>query len=70
APDDGGSAITEYRIFQLKRNDFVRIATVTGSTLAYRDTTARRGKTYTYVVTAVNAVGVGPYSNQATAKAR
>jgi hypothetical protein len=70
APPDGGSPITSYRILRLKSGTFVRIATVNGSTLKYRDGTAKSGRTYTYRVRAVNAVGRGPKSNQASAVAR
>ena len=69
-PADGGSTITEYRILRLNSGSFVRIGAVSGSTLSFRDTSAKRGRSYTYVVRAVNAVGAGPYSNQASAAAR
>jgi hypothetical protein len=69
-PANGGTAITQYRVLRLKNGSFVRIATVGASVTTYRDTTAKRRVSYTYVVRAVNAIGVGPYSNQATATAR
>jgi hypothetical protein len=69
-PDDGGSPITEYRVLRLSSGSFVRIATVSGSTLAYRDKSTKRGRSYTYVVRAVNSVGFGPYSNEASAVSR
>lgn len=72
APDDGGSPITEYRILRWKPKleRFVRIATVSGSTLTYRDATTRSGRTYRYVARAVNAIGKGARSNEASAVAR
>lgn len=69
-PADGGSPITEYRVLRLNNGSFTRIATVSASTLSYRDTSTKRGRSYTYVVRAVNAIGVSPYSNEATATAR
>jgi fibronectin type III domain protein len=69
-PADGGSPITEYRVLRLNSGSFVRIATVAASTLSYRDKSAKRGRSYTYVVRAVNAVGIGPVSNQASAVSR
>ena len=68
--DDGGSPLTAYRVLRLKNGSFSRIATVSGTTLTYRDTKTKRGVSYTYVVRAVNAVGAGPDSNEASAKAR
>ena len=70
APDDGGSPITEYRVLRMNNGVFSRIATLSASTLTYRDTNTKRGRAYTYVVRAANSVGTGPYSNQATATAR
>ncbi|MDP8905533.1 MAG: N-acetylmuramoyl-L-alanine amidase [Chloroflexota bacterium] len=69
-PPDGGSPITEYRVLRLKSGSFVRIATLGASKTSYRDTSTKRGRTYTYVVRAVNGIGVGPRSNEASAKAR
>jgi hypothetical protein len=69
-PPDGGSPITEYRVLRLNSGSFVRIATLSATKTAYRDKTAKRGRSYTYVVRAVNAIGTGPQSNQATAVAR
>lgn len=69
-PNDGGSAITGYRVLRLKKGSFVRIAKLGSTTTSWRDRNARSGRTYTYVVRAVNAKGVGPFSNQASAVAR
>ena len=70
APADGGSAITEYRVLRLNGGSFTRIATVSADTRAYRDTSTKRGRAYTYVVRAINAMGAGPNSNESTATAR
>jgi hypothetical protein len=69
-PADGGSPITEYRVFREKSGSFVRVATVGASTTTWRDRNTKRGVTYTYVVRAVNAMGPGPFSNEASAVAR
>jgi hypothetical protein len=70
APADGGSPITEYRVLRLNGGSFVLIATVKANTRTYSDKGTKRGFSYTYTVRAVNAIGVGPASNQATATAR
>ncbi len=61
--DDGGSAITEYRIYR----DGVLIATVGANRLYYNDTNVVNGVRYTYYVTAVNGVGESKPSNEASA---
>jgi hypothetical protein len=69
-PADGGSAITGYQVFRLNNGSLVRIASLGAATISYRDSSAKRGRTYTYAVRATNALGPGPYSNQASAVAR
>ena len=69
-PADGGSPITGYRVLRLTNGSFERIASLSASTTSYRDTSARRGRTYTYVVRAANSIGLGPLSNEASAVAR
>ncbi|AGB05273.1 parallel beta-helix repeat (two copies) [Aciduliprofundum sp. MAR08-339] len=61
--DNGGSAITEYRIY---RNGTL-IATVPASRLWYNDTNVTPGQTYIYYVTAVNSVGESDKSNEVQA---
>jgi hypothetical protein len=63
APDDGGSFITAYHVYRAASetgpfNDAARIATVTQP--AYIDTAPPAGDKF-YVVTAVNAIGEGPF---------
>jgi parallel beta-helix repeat protein len=56
--DDGGSPITLYNIY---RNGTVGVYdTVPASQLWYNDTSVINGVTYTYNISAVNAVGEGP----------
>ncbi|MEE9163792.1 MAG: PKD domain-containing protein [Thermoplasmata archaeon] len=64
---DGGSAITGYNIHRgTSSGGEVFIATV-GNVLAYTDTGLTNTKTFYYQVSAVNAVGEGPRSNEVSA---
>ena len=65
-----GSAITSYTVYRLNGGTYKLIATVTGSTLAYTDTSTKAGTSYSYRVKATNAIGTGAYSNTASASAR
>jgi hypothetical protein len=59
-PDDGGSAITGYKIYRKAgAGSFTLIATVPQTT--YTDTTFDPAVTNTYHITAVNGVGEGPF---------
>ena len=58
--DNGGSAITGYRVY---RNGTL-IATVQANQLWYNDSEVKNGVTYTYYVTAVNSVGESQPSNE------
>lgn len=69
-PSDGGSPITQFRVLRGTTGNFLRIATVGPSVTSYRDKSTKRGRTYTYVVRAVNALGTGALSNEASATAR
>lgn len=65
-PNDGGSEITEYRIFRGESpGDHTQIATVTGTKTRFSDATADLAvPEYFYQVVAVNALGAGPASNE------
>jgi hypothetical protein len=66
--DDGGSAITSYRIYRgTTAGGETFLTEVTGG--SYLDLTAPSGMLHWYVVTAVNAIGEGPISNEASATA-
>ncbi|HYU50466.1 MAG TPA: S8 family serine peptidase [Candidatus Limnocylindria bacterium] len=68
---NGGSAITDYRIYRSTTTGTeTLLVTVTGGTTSYRDTATKKGTLYFYVVRAVNAVGEGPSSGEASAVAR
>ncbi len=60
---DGASPITEYRIYR----DGVLIKIIPASQLWFNDTKVNNGQTYTYYVTAVNAAGESPKSNEVQA---
>ena len=61
--DNGGSAITEYRIY---RNGTL-IATVPATQIWYNDTNVINGVNYSYYVTAVNSAGESQPSNKVEA---
>ena len=63
--NNGGSAITSYNIYRGTAAG-AESATAIGSsaTLTYTDTSVAPGKTYYYVVRAVNSVGTSPASNE------
>ncbi|MBP7087373.1 MAG: fibronectin type III domain-containing protein, partial [Methanomassiliicoccales archaeon] len=60
-PDEGGSSITEYRIYRRgETGDRQLIATVPAGTDTFVDGSVEAGVEYDYWVTAVNAAGEGP----------
>ena len=67
--EDGGSAITGYRIYRGTASGDLTLlpATVQGSARSHTDTGLSNGQTYYYQVTAVNAVDEGPRSDEAFA---
>jgi aqualysin 1 len=67
--NNGGSAITEYRIFRgTSSGAKAQVAVSTG--LSFKDTATVRGVRYYYEVRAVNVNGPGAFSNEANAVAR
>ncbi|MCG7841177.1 MAG: fibronectin type III domain-containing protein, partial [Methanomassiliicoccales archaeon] len=70
APDNGGAAIIEYKIYrQNETGFFVLIATVGGGETKYTDTGLENDVEYTYQVSAVNPAGEGQWSEKASATA-
>src|SRR5205807_10667052 len=64
---NGGSPITNYRIYRgTSSNGETQLATI-GNMLTYTDTAVTNGVTYYYQVSAVNGAGEGPRSNEASA---
>ncbi len=65
--DDGGSLITDYRIYRGTTPNGETFLNDIGDVLTYVDTGLANGQTYYYRVFALNAVGEGPGSNEANA---
>src|SRR5437879_12864433 len=64
---DGGSPITNYRIYRGSASGGESVRTEIGNVLVYSDTGLANGITYYYKVSAVNAVGEGAMSTEASA---
>jgi hypothetical protein len=66
--DDGGSAITEYKIYRgTSSGGESYLTSVSVPTTYYKDTAVTNGQTYYYQVSAVNSVGEGEKSNEKSA---
>jgi hypothetical protein len=66
--DDGGSAITEYKIYRgTSSGGESYLTSVSAPTTYYKDTAVTNGQTYYYQVSAVNYVGEGEKSSEKTA---
>ncbi|GAC1420773.1 MAG: hypothetical protein NVSMB57_14640 [Actinomycetota bacterium] len=66
-PSDGGSAITGYKIYRSTSSGAETFLTSVGVQSSYTDSGLTNGTTYFYKVAAVNAVGTGALSNEASA---
>jgi len=64
---DGGSAVTGYRIYRGFQAGSETFFAQVGNQLSYTDTTCHVGRACFYVVAAVNAVGEGASSDEASA---
>ncbi|AGB04610.1 putative protease [Aciduliprofundum sp. MAR08-339] len=64
--NNGGAAITEYKIYRGTSSGGESYLTETSS-LSYNDTSVTNGQTYYYYVTAVNSAGESPASNEVSA---
>jgi len=67
APSNGGSAITGYNIYRGGSSGTETLLTRVGTGTTYADSSVTNGTPYFYEVTAVNGVGEGARSNEATA---
>ena len=67
APSDGGSPITNYKVYRATSSGAETLLTTLGNVTSYDDTTVTNGTTYYYKVSAVNGVGEGAQSNEASA---
>ena len=65
--DDGGSPITHYKVYRLTLPGEMDLLVTLGAVLDYTDNAVTNGLTYYYIVSAVNSVGEGPQSNEASA---
>src|SRR5437773_306701 len=64
---NGGSPITNYRIYRGTSSNGETLKATIGNVLTYSDTSVTNGVTYYYQVSALNNVGEGPKSNEASA---
>src|SRR5205823_5493062 len=64
---NGGSPVTNYRIYRGTSSNGETLLTTIGNALTYSDTAVTNGATYYYQVSATNAIGEGPRSNEASA---
>jgi fibronectin type 3 domain-containing protein len=62
--DAGGSAVTGYRVYRSTARGAETLVTGTGTGTSFIDDSTAYGSTYYYEVTAVNAVGESPRSNE------
>lgn len=67
APSNGGSAITNYRVYRGAASGGETLLATLGSVTSYDDSAVTNGSTYYYQVTAVNSLGEGARSNEAAA---
>ena len=65
--DDGGAPITDYRIYRSTTAGTETLLTGVGNVTSFQDTNLTNGVRYFYVVAAVNSVGEGAKSNEASA---
>jgi hypothetical protein len=64
----GGSPITGYRIYRGTTSRAETFLKTVNDVSSYTDTATKKGVTYYYLVQAVNAIGGGPQSNEASAQ--
>src|SRR5437879_5691839 len=64
---NGGSPITNYKIYRSSTSGTEGLLTTVGNVTSYNDTGLASGHTYFYKVTAVNSIGTSPQSNEASA---
>jgi hypothetical protein len=68
APPNGGSAITNYKVYRGTSSGGETLLTTLGNVTSYTDTAVTNGTTYYYQVSAVNAIGEGARSNEVSAQ--
>ena len=65
--NDGGAAITNYKLYRGTTSGGETLLTTLGNVLSYTDTGLTNGQAYYYEVAAQNSVGTGALSNEKTA---
>jgi fibronectin type 3 domain-containing protein len=65
---NGGSAITNYKIYRGTTSGSETLLATVGNVLAYQDNAVTNGQTYYYRISAVNIVGESVMSGEASAK--
>ena len=65
--DDGGSAVTGYKVYRGTTSGGETYLTTVGNVLSWQDTGRAQGVRYYYKVTALNANGESAFSNEASA---
>src|SRR5207247_9564022 len=63
---DGGAALTNSNVYRGTSSGQLSLLATLPNVLSYTDSAVTNGQTYYYKVTAVNAVGEGPRSNEAS----
>ena len=67
-PDNGGSPITEYKIYRgTTSGEETILTTVNAPKTTYKDSSVENGQTYYYYVTALNGIGEGDRSMEVSA---
>ena len=64
---DGGSSITNYKIYRGTSQGAETLLATAGNVLTYTDSSVTNNQTYYYKISAVNNVGEGPKSSEASA---
>jgi hypothetical protein len=67
---DGGAPITGYQIYRGTAAGGEVLDVSVGVVASFTDTGTTKGVRYYYKIVAVNAVGAGPFSNEATSISR
>src|SRR5439155_26602886 len=70
APSNGGSPITNYKIYRSSSSGTEGLYTTIGNVTSYTNTGLPNGDTYYYKVSAVNSVSTSTLSNEASATHR
>src|SRR5205807_452840 len=66
APSNGGSPITNYKIYRSSSSGTEGLYTTIGNVTSYTNTGLANGATYYYKVSAVNSIGTSSLSNEAS----